>query len=85
MFNFGAPRALADHDKFVIYQLKYDERKWILVVCDGNIVGRSNDRPTSGPTVFDIPGAEANIDPKPSGFVSFGIRQHSMGSVLWVI
>ncbi|KAH0831304.1 glycosyltransferase family 2 protein [Lanmaoa asiatica] len=64
-------------------QLKYDDkRKLILVVCDGNIVGSGNDRPTPR-IVLDILGADANFDPEPLSFVSLGegARQHNMGKV----
>ncbi|KAF8124432.1 chitin synthase-domain-containing protein [Boletus edulis] len=64
-------------------QLKYDDKhKLILVVCDGNIVGCSNDRPTSR-IVLDILGVDSNLDPEPLSFVSLGegARQHNMGKV----
>ena len=64
-------------------QLKYDDkRKLILVVCDGNIVGSGNDRPTPR-IVLDILGADPNFDPEPLSFVSLGegARQHNMGKV----
>ena len=64
-------------------QLKYDDkRKLILVVCDGNIVGSGNDRPTPR-IVLDILGADPNYDPEPLSFVSLGegARQHNMGKV----
>ncbi|KIJ64935.1 glycosyltransferase family 2 protein [Hydnomerulius pinastri MD-312] len=64
-------------------QLKYDDkRKLILVVCDGNIVGSGNDRPTPR-IVLDILGADPNIDPEPLSFLSLGegARQHNMGKV----
>ncbi|KAI6120169.1 glycosyltransferase family 2 protein [Pisolithus croceorrhizus] len=48
--------------------LKYDDkRKLILVVCDGNIVGSGNDRPTPR-IVLDILGADPNLDPEPLSF-----------------
>jgi chitin synthase len=64
-------------------QLKYDDkRKLILVVCDGNIVGSGNDRPTPR-VVLDILGVDPNFDPEPLSFVSLGegARQHNMGKV----
>jgi chitin synthase len=64
-------------------QLKYDDkRKLILVVCDGNIVGSGNDRPTPR-VVLDILGVDPNFDPEPLNFVSLGegARQHNMGKV----
>ena len=64
-------------------QLKYDDkRKLILVVCDGNIVGSGNDRPTPR-IVLDILGVDPNLDPEPLSFVSLGegARQHNMGKV----
>lgn len=64
-------------------QLKYDDkRKLILVICDGNIVGSGNDRPTPR-IVLDILGADPNLDPEPLSFVSLGegARQHNMGKV----
>ncbi|EIW79950.1 glycosyltransferase family 2 protein [Coniophora puteana RWD-64-598 SS2] len=64
-------------------QLKYDDkRKLILVICDGNIVGSGNDRPTPR-IVLDILGADPNIDPEPLSFLSLGegVKQHNMGKV----
>jgi chitin synthase len=64
-------------------QLKYDDkRKLILVVCDGNIIGSSNDRPTPR-VVLDILGVDPNLDPEPLSFVSLGedAQQHNMGKV----
>jgi chitin synthase len=64
-------------------QLKYDDkRKLILVVCDGNIVGSGNDRPTPR-IVLDILGADPNLDPEPLSFISLGegAKQHNMGKV----
>lgn len=63
--------------------LKYDDkRKLILIVCDGNIVGSGNDRPTPR-IVLDILGADPNLDPEPLSFVSIGegARQHNMAKV----
>ncbi|KAF8119292.1 chitin synthase-domain-containing protein [Boletus edulis] len=64
-------------------QLKYDDKhKLILVICDGNIVGSGNDRPTPR-IVLDILGVDSNLDPEPLSFVSLGkgARQHNMGKV----
>jgi chitin synthase len=64
-------------------QLKYDDkRKLILVICDGNIVGSGNSRPTPR-IVLDILGADPNLNPEPLSFVSFGegARQHNVGKV----
>ena len=66
-----------------IAQLKYDDKhKLIFVICDGNIVGSGNDRPTPW-IVLDILGADPNYDPEPLSFVSLGegARQHNMGKV----
>ncbi|KAF9230566.1 chitin synthase-domain-containing protein [Melanogaster broomeanus] len=55
-------------------QLKYDDkRKLISVICDGNIVGSGNDRPTPR-LVLDILGADPNLDPEPLSFLSLGRR-----------
>ena len=66
-----------------IAKLKYDDkRKLIFVICDGNIVGSGNDRPTPR-IVLDILGADANMDPEPLSFLSLGegAKQHNMGKV----
>ncbi|OAX32769.1 hypothetical protein K503DRAFT_841616 [Rhizopogon vinicolor AM-OR11-026] len=48
----------------LLAQLKHDDkRKLILVICDANIVGSSNDRPTP-PIVFDILGADPSLLPR---------------------
>ena len=63
--------------------LKYDDkRKLMLIVCDGNIIGSGNDRPTPR-IVLDILGADPNLDPEALSFVSIGegARQHNMGKV----
>ncbi|KAK1215120.1 hypothetical protein PQX77_022292 [Marasmius sp. AFHP31] len=81
--NFGSPRAPEDHDKFVRCQLKYDDkRKLLVVICDGMIVGSGNDRPTPR-IVLDILGADPSLDPEPLSFVSLGegAKQHNMGKV----
>jgi chitin synthase len=64
-------------------QLKYDDkRKLLLVICDGNIVGSGNDRPTPR-IVLDILGADPNLDPEPLSFQSLGegAKQHNMAKV----
>lgn len=64
-------------------KLKYDDkRKLIFVICDGNIVGSGNDRPTPR-IVLDILGADPNNDPEPLTFLSLGegAKQHNMGKV----
>ena len=64
-------------------KLKYDDkRRLIFVICDGNIVGSGNDRPTPR-IVLDILGADPNIDPEPLSFLSLGegAKQHNMGKV----
>ncbi|KJA23760.1 glycosyltransferase family 2 protein [Hypholoma sublateritium FD-334 SS-4] len=64
-------------------QMKYDDkRKLIVVICDGNIVGSGNDRPTPR-IVLDILGADPNLDPEPLSFMSIGegAKQHNMGKV----
>jgi chitin synthase len=64
-------------------QMKYDDkRKLLLIICDGNIVGSGNDRPTPR-IVLDILGADPNLDPEPLSFLSLGegAKQHNMGKV----
>jgi len=64
-------------------KLKYDDkRKLLFIVCDGNIVGSGNDRPTPR-IVLDILGADPNNDPEPLSFLSLGegAKQHNMGKV----
>lgn len=52
--------------------LKYDDkRKLIFIICDGNIVGSGNDRPTPR-IVLDILGVDPNLDPEPLMFKSVG-------------
>ncbi|KAJ9124372.1 hypothetical protein QFC22_001172 [Naganishia vaughanmartiniae] len=52
--------------------LKYDDkRKLIFIICDGNIVGSGNDRPTPR-IVLDILGVDPNLDPEPLMFRSVG-------------
>jgi chitin synthase len=64
-------------------RLRYDDkRKLLLVICDGNIVGAGNDRPTPR-IVLDILGADPSLDPEPLSFLSLGdgTKQHNMGKV----
>jgi chitin synthase len=64
-------------------RLRYDDkRKLLLVICDGNIVGAGNDRPTPR-IVLDILGADPALDPEPLSFLSLGdgAKQHNMGKV----
>ncbi|KAI0725977.1 glycosyltransferase family 2 protein [Fomitopsis betulina] len=64
-------------------QLKYDDkRKLLLVVCDGMVVGSGNDQPTPR-LVLDALGAPQNIDAEPLSFLSLGegAKQHNMGKV----
>ncbi|SPO40578.1 probable chitin synthase 8 [Pseudozyma flocculosa] len=63
--------------------LKYDDkRKLIFVICDGNIVGSGNDRPTPR-IVLDILGADPNLEPEALSFLSLGegSKQHNMAKV----
>ncbi|EJD51949.1 glycosyltransferase family 2 protein [Auricularia subglabra TFB-10046 SS5] len=64
-------------------KLRYDDkRKLLFIICDGNIVGSGNDRPTPR-IVLDILGADPNLDPEPLSFLSLGegAKQHNMGKV----
>ncbi|PWN45202.1 chitin synthase 8 [Ceraceosorus guamensis] len=63
--------------------LKYDDkRKLLFVICDGNIVGAGNDRPTPR-IVLDILGADPSLEPEALSFLSLGegARQHNMAKV----
>nr|ODO04126.1 chitin synthase [Cryptococcus depauperatus CBS 7855] len=52
--------------------LKYDDkRKLIFVICDGNIVGSGNNRPTPR-IVLDLLGVDQKVDPEPLLFKSVG-------------
>ncbi|KIM26865.1 glycosyltransferase family 2 protein [Serendipita vermifera MAFF 305830] len=52
--------------------LKYDDkRKLLFIICDGNIVGSGNDRPTPR-IVLDILGVDPGLDPEPLMFRSIG-------------
>ena len=63
--------------------LKYDDkRKLIFVICDGNIIGGGNDRPTPR-IVLDLLGVDPKLDPEPLLFKSVGegSRQLNYGKV----
>ncbi|KAJ3019246.1 hypothetical protein HKX48_002259 [Thoreauomyces humboldtii] len=52
--------------------LRYDDkRKLLFVICDGNIIGSGNDRPTPR-IVLDILGVDPSHDPEPLVFQSLG-------------
>lgn len=52
--------------------LKYDDkRKLMFFICDGNIIGSGNDRPTPR-IVLDILGVDPKLDPEPLLFKSVG-------------
>ncbi|KAJ1846333.1 hypothetical protein LPJ73_004565, partial [Coemansia sp. RSA 2703] len=60
--------------------LGYDDKHRLLfIICDGNIVGSGNDRPTPR-IVLDILGDDPKIDPPPRSFHSIGegSQQHNM-------
>ncbi|GAA6007186.1 hypothetical protein JCM11491_003035 [Sporobolomyces phaffii] len=64
-------------------KLKYDDkRKLLMIICDGNIVGSGNDRPTPQ-IVLDILGADPTLDPEPLSFLSIGdgAKQHNMAKI----
>ncbi|GAA5957121.1 hypothetical protein JCM3765_005413 [Sporobolomyces pararoseus] len=64
-------------------KLKYDDkRKLLMIICDGNIVGSGNDRPTPQ-IVLDILGADPALDPEPLSFLSIGdgAKQHNMAKI----
>jgi len=48
-----------------------DKRKLIFVICDGNIIGSGNERPTPA-IVLDILGVDPTADPEPLMFKSVG-------------
>ncbi|KAL5521446.1 hypothetical protein ACEPAG_9373 [Sanghuangporus baumii] len=48
-----------------------DKRKLIFVICDGNIIGSGNDRPTPR-IVLDLLGVDRKLDPEPLLFKSIG-------------
>lgn len=52
--------------------LNYDDkRKLIFIICDGNIIGSGNNRPTPR-IVLDILGVDPALDPEPLLFKSIG-------------
>ncbi|WOO78655.1 Chitin synthase 6 [Vanrija pseudolonga] len=52
--------------------LEYDDkRKLIFIICDGNIIGSGNNRPTPR-IVLDILGVDPKVDPEPLLFKSIG-------------
>lgn len=58
--------------------LQYDnKRKLICVICDGNIVGGGNDRPTPK-IVLDILGVDPKLDPTPLAFHSVGVGSEQL-------
>ncbi|KAH7101823.1 glycosyltransferase family 2 protein [Auriculariales sp. MPI-PUGE-AT-0066] len=63
--------------------LKYDDkRKLIFLICDGNIIGSDNDRPTPR-IVLDILGADPKLDPEPLLLRSIGegSKQINFGTI----
>ncbi|KAJ2720121.1 hypothetical protein GGI07_004798 [Coemansia sp. Benny D115] len=63
--------------------LGYDDKHRLLfIICDGNIVGSGNDRPTPR-IVLDILGVDPKLDPPPRSFRSIGEggQQHNMAKV----
>ena len=64
-------------------RMKYDDkRKLLVIICDGMIIGKGNDRPTPR-IVLDILGVSDAVDPEPLSFESLGegMRQHNMGKI----
>jgi chitin synthase len=47
------------------------QRKLIFIICDGNIIGSGNNRPTPR-IVLDILGVDPALDPEPLLFKSIG-------------
>ena len=63
--------------------MKYDDkRKLLFIICDGNIIGSGNDRPTPR-IVLDLLGVDPKLDPEPLMFKSIGegSRQVNYGKV----
>ncbi|QRW02326.1 chitin synthase [Ceratobasidium sp. AG-Ba] len=63
--------------------LKYDDkRKLLFLICDGNIIGSGNDRPTPR-IALDILGVDPALDPEPLRFKSVGegAKQLNYGKV----
>lgn len=64
-------------------RLQYDDkRKLIVVICDGNIVGSGNDKPTPR-IVLDILGSDPAVEAEALSFLSLGegSKQHNMGKI----
>jgi chitin synthase len=64
-------------------KLRYDDKlKLLFIICDGNIKGYGNEKPTPA-IVCDILGVDPNLDPEPLSFQSLGegSKQHNMGKV----
>ncbi|KAI9143903.1 chitin synthase-domain-containing protein, partial [Paraphysoderma sedebokerense] len=59
-----------------------DRRKLMVIICDGMIVGRGNDRPTPR-IVLDILKVDPNLDPEPLSYqaIGEGNKQHNMAKV----
>ena len=59
-----------------------DQRKLLMIICDGNIKGYGNDKPTPA-IVLDILGVDPHNDPEPLSFQSLGegAKQHNMAEV----
>ena len=62
--------------------LKYDDKRKLLFICDGMIAGSGNDRPTPR-IVLDILGHNYSRNPEPLSFISLGegTKQHDMVKV----
>ncbi|PVU87284.1 hypothetical protein BB559_006129 [Furculomyces boomerangus] len=63
--------------------LNYDDKhKLLFIICDGNIVGSGNDRPTPR-IVLDILGVDLKLEPMPLSFkaIGEGSKQHNMAKV----
>ena len=64
-------------------RMKYDDkRKLLVVICDGMIIGKGNDR-TTPRIVLDILGVPESVEPEALSFESLGegLKQHNMGKV----
>ncbi|ORZ30769.1 chitin synthase-domain-containing protein [Catenaria anguillulae PL171] len=59
-----------------------DKRKLLVIICDGNVIGSGNDRPTPR-IVLDILGVDPEHDPEPKAYFSLGenMKQYNMGKV----
>src|SRR5260370_34275283 len=86
--NFYVPcytegEELLRHTIDSLVALKYDDkRKLIFLICDGNIIGSGNDRPTPR-IALDILGVDPSLDPEPLLFhsVGEGSKQLNYGKV----